>query len=166
MNISTLLFTVKVYKQPAAWTSMKSLAICVKWELDIAGSNGHWSAKNCQKMSEDFDHLICSCTGLSSVAITIIQKDCTDEAYGIPGFKANPSICDPEQILPVAIIAGILSAILVLGFIALALYRRFRNRLEFMQQRMQITAANIEETQNSLWTTQAKSERIPRQRNA
>jgi hypothetical protein len=152
MNTSSLFFTFKIYKQPAAWTSMTSLAICVKWEFDVDESDGHWSANSCQKISEDFDHLMCSCTGLSSVAITIIQKDCKDEPYGIPGFKANPSVCNPEQIIPISMIAGILSSVLVLGFIAVALYRRFRKRHELMQQRMQISTANIEETHNSLWT--------------
>jgi hypothetical protein len=162
MNTSSLFFTFKIYKQPAAWTSMKSLAICVKWEFDVAESDGHWSAKYCQTISEDFDHLMCSCTGLSSVAITIINKDCADEPYGIPGFKMNPSACVPEEIAPIAIIAGIISAALVLGFLAVVLYRRFRLRQEFMRHHMEIQAANIEETQKSLWSADAKIERMPR----
>jgi hypothetical protein len=141
---------------------MKSLAICVKWEFDVAESDGHWSAKYCQTISEDFDHLMCSCTGLSSVAITIINKDCADEPYGIPGFKMNPSACVPEEIAPIAIIAGIISAALVLGFLAVVLYRRFRLRQEFMRHHMEIQAANIEETQKSLWSADAKIERMPR----
>jgi hypothetical protein len=158
LNASSLHFTFKIYKQPAEWTSMSSLAICVKWEFNVTESDGHWSAQNCRKMYEDFDHLICSCAGLSVAAITIIQKDCADEPFGIPGFKAIPSTCIPEQITPIAIIAGILSVALVLSFLAVALYRRFRSRQESMRQHMQITVANIEETQNSLWTAEIKAE--------
>lgn len=162
MNASSLQFTFKIYKRPAEWTSMTSLAICVKWEFDVSERDGHWSATNCRKIHEDFDHLICSCAGLSSVAVTIIQKDCVDEPYGIPGFKAHPSTCIPEQIAPIAIIAGILSAALVLSFLATVLYRRFRYRRELMKHHMQITLANIEETQNSLWTADTKAEGTPR----
>jgi hypothetical protein len=158
MNASSLYFTFKIYKQPAEWTSMTSLAICVKWEFDVSESDGHWSAQNCRKISEDFDHLVCSCAGLSLVAITVIQKDCADEPFGIPGFKTHPSTCIPEQITPIAIIAGISSAVLVLSFLAITLYRRFQSRQELMRQHMQITVANIEETQNSLWTAETKAE--------
>ena len=162
MNASSLQFTFKIYKQPAEWTSMTSMAICVKWEFDVSERDGHWSATNCRKIHEDFDHLICSCAGLSSVAVTIIQKDCVNEPYGIPGFKAHPSTCIPELIAPITIIAGILSAALVLSFLATVLYRRFRYKRELMKQHMQITMANIEETQNSLWTADTKAEGTPR----
>jgi hypothetical protein len=162
MNASTLTFTFKIYKQPAAWTSMTSLAICVKWEYDTIETYGNWSAKNCEKKAEDFDHLICSCTGLSYVAIAVIPKDCKNEPFGIPGFKVDPSVCVPEQIIPIAMIAGILSAAALIGSFAYALYRRFQRRQELMRQHMQIAEANIEETQNSLWATEMKAEGVAR----
>jgi hypothetical protein len=162
MNVSSLSFTFKIYKQPAAWTSMTSLAICVKWEYNVAESDGHWSAKYCQKISEDFDHLICSCTGFSSVAITIISKDCKDEPYGFPGFKADASTCTPEQIIPIAMFAGITFAVLVFGFLAVMFYRHFQRRQALMREHMQITKANIEETHNSIWATESKMESVTR----
>ena len=138
INASALTFTFKIYKQPAAWTSMISLAICVKWEYDTIETDGNWSAKNCEKISEDFDHLICSCTGLSYVGIAVIPKDCTNEPFGIPGFKADPSICIPDQIIPIAMIAGILSAVAIIGSLAFALHRRFRKRQELLRQHLHL----------------------------
>jgi hypothetical protein len=161
INDSSITFALKIYKQPAAWTSMTSLAICVKWEFELVETDGHWSAENCQKTSEDFDHLMCSCTGLSFVAITIIPKDCVGEPYGIPGFKATPSVCTPEQIIPITIIAGVLSILIVLGFLSFVLLRRYRTRKELMRLHMQIANANIEETRNSLWTSEIGTNIMP-----